>query len=377
MHHLGINNTPPPLVAYGPQRLWDAWAYDRSVGRYDGACSWRHAHVAEGRFNWTILDSVLRTLRARGKSGDLIYTLDPSQRPDWVGPPGSAHFFTHLRDFVSAIVARAGHDIRIWGIANEPQGKIDDAVLAHIAQLVYPVVKAASPYHLVLTPEYQGNGSGNLAAFLMHGGRGYFDVIAAHLYGPLDPSLPTRQGGLPAIIAAYREVMVRHGIAHYPFWNTEGSDHGLNNFGGSKEENERDWIGQALPLLWCLGVSRVYYYAWDSEARITGRLVSERTGSAAGAARNLAGVAWDVVRGVMLGNAIGPVTITGARHVIDVTGRHDYEGRILWSYKSSAFYEPQPGRYSRIITLDGRVRALSGGVNSIPLGNTPVIIDNG
>lgn len=366
MTHLGVADTPVPAVQFSFQRIWDSYIQSPTTLLYKGA-SWADSHTAAGTFEWSYFDGIMALVAARGKA-PIIYTF--GYKPSWVTE--GANFNTQFAAFVDAILVRAAGRIKVWGLWNEPNttggpNERDAASLYAMAQIAYPKIKAAVPGAVILSPEYQGNGVGELTSFLALGGGNYFDVLGLHLYTQSDPDALASAGGTQAIITGHKAALATYGLSSKAIWNTEFSEHGYSSFGGTSAENERDYLSQNLPLHWASGIDRDGWYASDSDT--TGRL---QTGST----KNVAGAAWDVVRGWMVGKVLGAPVTSGKTIYIPVTGQNGYVGRIVWNYKADATYTVAAGAFTRLTMADGNQYAIGGTETIIPIGNTAVLIDN-
>ena len=359
MNWLGFRDNPAPTINYAGLRTWDNWAYSDDIADY-GFLNWSTIHVAGGVFHWDVFDKRRADLISQGKVG--VYTFGGV--PGWVADQSAA-----FSSFVTAIVARAaGQGFRIWELWNEPNAganAISAATAAAFAAIAYPIIKAADPDAVVLSPAPQGNGAGWFGDFLEAGGAAHYDVTALHLYCDTDPDALAAAGGLRAIMANYAAI-----LPDKPIWCSEFSEHGYWFDDLTPANNERDYIGQMLPQLWALGVDRAYWYAWDGD--VTGRLWT-----GAGSNRNVAGDAWNEVRSWMLGaRRTSHIEWSGDVGVLNIS-RTGYSAKIAWHYKGTSDLTIPAGVYTRYRDLAGNVTAIGGAATTAPLTNSAIIIETG
>src|SRR5579871_3871127 len=123
-----LSQQPWPQVSFGSLRLWDT------------ATNWNQINIANGVYDFSLLDQWLSTANQHGVQ-DLLYTFGKtpqwaSSRPndqrcanDWgpgacdppddLNPDGSGSD-QHWKDFVSALATHVGTSIKYWEIWNEP-----------------------------------------------------------------------------------------------------------------------------------------------------------------------------------------------------------------------------------------------------------------
>lgn len=353
-------------VSYSGRRSWDGYALSADTGTVKGL-SWTGNNPSDGVYHWDNFDKYRADLISEGREG--VYTF--GNKPAWVSDEP-----TSFGTYVTAIVARAaGQGFRIWELWNEPNAGVNartGAQIAALAAIAYPIIKAADPGATVLSPAPNGNGSGWFSDFLAAGGNAHFDVVALHLYCDPGPGVAAASGGLNATINSYKALLATNGIQK-PVWCTEFSEHGYWFTGDdiTRPEDERDYIGQMLPYLWGHGIARVYWYAWDG-GEVTGTLWT-----GVGSNRNVAGVAWDEMRGWLRGaRRIGSVGFNGDVGSLRLI-RSGYEARIVWHYKGSSDFTIPAGTYTRYRDLAGNVTAIDGATTTVPITNSAILIETG
>ena len=391
--HDGTETAPDwPAIPIGSARI-----------NVDSGMSWYYAlESAPGKFNWTMLDAWLDDAYRHG--ADLVYTF--GNTPPWASRlgteescDGSGHancpprleawdafiraIVEHNRDHVNPDGSRGGK-IRYWELWNEPnEGTFsgnhgfwydpnDVKTLVEMAEHLYREVKSIDPSAQILTPAYTSSGRGRspaaqLAQYLNAGGGKYADIISFHGYYR---DLPEE---IFPYVAQIRASMAANGVADKPLWDTEAS------WGWDKElsnpDGQQAFVARAYAIRYSLGVTRLYWYAWDGSAG------QDRPGW---------GTLWDKTNGIHgAGRAYRETYrwLVGAR----MTRRCAPQQGTIWTCELR-----RPGGYHALMAWDAagtkssyqpaeeyvRYRTLDGGAvprigPTIELGAKPILLESG
>ena len=367
----------------------------------DSGMSWYYRlERSPGKFDWTLFDAWLDDASVHG--ADIVYTF--GNTPPWASRlgaeescDGSGHANCPPRldawvEFVRAIVTHnkehvnpdgtTGGNIRYWELWNEPNegtysgnhgfwyDPADVRTLVEMAQQLYHEVKSIDSSAQILTPAYTSSGRGQnpaaqLAQYLDAGGGEYADIVSFHGY----------YRDLPEEIAHYvaqiKKSMTANGLAAKPLWDTEAS------WGWDRElpraDDQQAFVARAYALRYSLGVSRLYWYAWDGSA---------------GQDRQGWGTLWDKTNGMHpAGTAYGETykwlvgaTMTrrcaprqGTIWTCELSRPNGYQAEMVWDAgEARSSYRPST-EYVQYRTLDGdTVRT---GNAAIDVGPKPILLE--
>lgn len=203
---------------------------------------WPYVEYEEGRYDWAHADRIMRHAKNQGITVIARLGLVPS----WARPPVEEKVTTltylaydHFEAFAAYAAAFAARytdtisGIIVW---NEPNlsiewggREVDPEAYTELLRVTYSAVREANPRMLVLggalapTVEAEGSTAGmNEMRYLERmyeaGAADYFDVLAAHTYGFVDP--PEAEPGRGVInfrrIELLRAVMERYGDSNKP-----------------------------------------------------------------------------------------------------------------------------------------------------------------
>jgi hypothetical protein len=197
---------------------------------------WGKIEPSQGQFDWSYLDNVVNSARARNLKvlAVLAYTplwarLEGPNILFFTAPPNDPATFAQ---FSAAVVQRYSDRISNWEIWNEPNlplffGLADKAPVRYTALLkaAYPAIKGVQPGATVvaagLSPMAGDAGPpAFLTAMYAAGAEGYFDAANMHPY--------VNPGGLAADsnngwsdVARVHQIMVDHGDGGKKIWMTE------------------------------------------------------------------------------------------------------------------------------------------------------------
>jgi hypothetical protein len=299
----GVHDSQPsswPTAPVGAVRLWDS------------GVSWREIETADGVFDFSRLDTEVDSARSHHAKVLLVLGQTPrfhSRHPRWLGSYGrgaaSMPFKSSWIRYVRKVVRRyQGRyvDYQVWNEANV-SGYWNGTArqMAKLTRWTSRVVARNDPRAKVVAPALATRLSGQrrwLRTFYgtRVGGRdvaAYVDIVSLNLY-PLAKQGPEQSA---ALLDASRTMLGRAGV-HKPIWNTE-INYGL--LGGGTARNitrakEAAYVGRTLVLNADRNVKRMFWYAWDLQ-----HLANTQLTFANGTTMTSAGIAYEVVRGWLLG----------------------------------------------------------------------------
>jgi len=276
IHHADMG-TPWPLLKFGSWRLWDAYV------------SWPHLEPEKGVWKFELLDKYV----ALASQADVEIVLPLGLCPTWASArpaepsaykrPGFAaepRDMENWRNYVRTVATRYKGKIHIYEIWNEPNlkgffsGSADQ--MLDLTREAYSILKSIDPAVTIVSPSVTGDGKHLewLDSYLAKGGGNFADVIGYHFY--VQPRAPE---AMKPLIQKVQSILAKHNI-NKPLWNTETGwviasdektvDPARVNF--SKDTpilsmtDAAAYVSRALIINWSCGVSRFYWYAWDSEA---------------------------------------------------------------------------------------------------------------
>ena len=259
-------------VPIGALRLWD------------NQTSWANIEKTQGNFDWTTLDKAVATSQAKGVN-DILMVLagtpawasdDPS--PAALPAPGAAGMpkdFSWWDKWVTAVVTRYKGKItsyQPWNEANLATFSTGSAAeMADLTKRAYDIIKRIDPSAIVVAPSTGTRLSGAFMKFypkFLAGlkAQGWpIDVWSAHTY-PASLGTPVDRAKLAY---AYTAVLEQAGAPKLPFWDTE------NNFGlkgpgpqnpdvDIEGEKAASWVARTYLDALDIGMSRVYWYRWET-----------------------------------------------------------------------------------------------------------------
>ncbi len=270
-HNLGVNVA---LEGYSPQErdaALDAMAA-AGLGWVRQRLPWDQIEASQGQFDWTLWDSIIAAVDARGL--ELVAVLDSS--PAWarapedaanpLAPPGSRADFGR---FAAAVAQRYGATLRFYQIWDEPNiaphwghRYVDAADYAGLLREGAVQVRSVDPDALImlaaLAPTTEPGGLNQsdlifLDALYAAGAAPWFDAAAAQPYGfdhpPDDPPQASRLNFRRAELLA--AVMHQHNDSATPLWlaafgwrNADGDQNSL--WPGVDEPTQAAWAVEAL-----------------------------------------------------------------------------------------------------------------------------------
>lgn len=366
MHvHRAATATPWPRIPFGSWRLWDAyvaWPYlEPNRGQWQFEALDRLVSLAEQNDVEVLLPLGLSPAWASARPGE------PSayKKPGWAAEP---RVLEEWRNYVRKVATRYKGRVRHYEIWNEPNlkgfftGSVEQ--MLQLTREASQVIREVDPAALIVSPAATGEGDGVrwLEQFLAKGGGRYVDVIGYHFY--VSPKPP--EAMLP-LIAEVRGVMARHNCAAKPLWNTEAGWDQKRRF---SDEEAAAYLARAYLLNWAGGVTRFYWYAWDSRAWSGLHLTREDDRTLTPAA-----LAYTELAGWLTGKRMLSCSSDSEGTWLCEIAGDNHQGYILWSPERTRRYRlPSGWRVRQARDLSGGVRPVSAGAE-LTLGPAPLLVE--
>jgi hypothetical protein len=238
----------------------------------------------KGRWDFSQLDSYVSLAESHGVEILLPLGLTPawaSSRPQQRSgyEPGNAaepRDISDWQDYVRQVATRYKDRIHAYEIWNEPNlsdffsGSPEQ--MLELARAAYTVLKQVDKTVIVVSPSATSqSGIQWLERYLKMGGGAYADVIGFHLY--VTPEAPE---AMLELAQDLRVVLKENHLDDKPVWNTEAGWFIENRQNEVKPQGSRyskvltleeasAYVARSYLLNWAMGISRFYFYSWDSE----------------------------------------------------------------------------------------------------------------
>lgn len=240
-----------PAPGFGTLRLWDC------------GTQWAELETAKGRWNWTLMDTLVHQARLHGQQ--IVYAM--GQTPRWASArPGESGIYrlgssaepASLADwgtYVATVARRYKGMIKGYELWNESDQSrfctIPAATLAAMARIAHDSLRTIDPDARLLSPNITQYGLSLLDDFLRNGGGAWIDAASYHHYLPASPEL-----GIGPL-AGVRNVLSNHGLDTLPVWNTEGACEGTDT------TTLKACLLRSYLTMWTGGVPLYGWYGWD------------------------------------------------------------------------------------------------------------------
>jgi hypothetical protein len=355
-----------------------------SMGKMAGTL-WPEVEPVSGQFSWARLDEFVDDARAHGIG--VMYstagvppwaaadrsTCKPDPFPGIDTCSGNVSNLADWDAFVTALVTRYKGQIQIYELWNEPEDGFSGTIAQMVAltQHEHDIIRTLDPTATILSPSMVAWGYQYMDSYFAAGGTQDVDVVAIHLYpNPNNDIAETVAGSATSTV---RTVMKKYGLAGKPVWNTEGG-WGYASSGAITDPNLRAaFLARDYLLHWSMGISRLYWYAWD-EPNI-GTLWTP------GAAPSEAAIAFQQVYSWMNGAVLaqpcsdgGAISPYHAVYACDLTRSGGYEALAVWNTDGESTYVA-PSQYVRYRDLSGNVSDIPGD-HQLTIGLKPILLEN-
>jgi len=381
-----LSQQPWPQVSFGSLRLWDT------------ATNWNQINIANGVYDFSLLDQWLSTANQHGVQ-DLLYTFGKtpqwaSSRPndqrcanDWgpgacdppddLNPDGSGSD-QHWKDFVSALATHVGTSIKYWEIWNEPSssnhwtGTV--AQMVRMAQDARTAILTANPAAVLLTPPGQGAWMSN---YLAAGGGTVADVVTFHGYPQATCSAPPVAASILQAVSATQALMTAAGI-NKPIWDTEASWGYEQKDCFNDLDQQAAFLAQFYLLHLSAGVQRFYWYQWNNPA--IGTLWVPGPGPQGTVLKP--GVAYQQLFSWVVGHSlVSACTVSGTQWQCQLNGSGGYQSEAIWDTSQTCNNGScttenvtVPSTYLHYHDLSGNTFSVIN--NVVPVGLKPILLVN-
>lgn len=369
MHVQHHTTEPWPTVPFGTLRLWNT------------KTTWNDLEPSKGTYNWTNLDLYLKL--AQQHNVDVEYTFGYtaawassgsnsgcSQYPQSCFPPTNEQDW---KDFVTAVVTHAAGRIKYWEVWNEANAKNfwigTPAQMLTMATDAYNIIKAADPTAIVLSPSVSGtptNEANWLNRYLSIGGGSVMDAVTFHSHRVDINNPDVGPNGILTFITTIKSVLAAHGLSAKPIWGTEtGWRPQDTNF--AADPRSPGYVAREYLMSYSNGVTRLYWYLWDSSTG-WGTLWTSTGGT------NAAGVAYGQVYNWLVGATMSSpcAVVFGTTWSCTFTRPGGYQAQVVWDTLTTTSYTPT-SQYTQYRDLAGNVTAIS---RAVTVGYSPILLEN-
>lgn len=314
VHDSGLSSLASGTV--GSVRLWDA------------GTTWREIETSPGTYDFSRLDAIVRAAQARNVEVTLVLGMTPDFYGGATSNPSDLGAWTR---YVTAVAQRYRlfngkrgiHAYQVWNEENVKNFWTGTPVqMALLTKATWNAVKAVDRAALVVGPAFAARiaeQTRRIAFFyyIKLGGVAvwrYIDVISLNLY-PLDKygsRVGTPEKSMSLLAKARTQMRLRGVPSTKPIWNTE-VNYGMRTgtFGGTRAAavapaRQAALVARTYLLNAARGVKRVHWYSWNMGYLPGGGTLGNTTltDPANGTTRTLAGNAFALVRGWMLGGTL-------------------------------------------------------------------------
>jgi hypothetical protein len=376
---------PIPSAFFGMHIIEpDDWPTDSigALGKVTGVL-WPDLEPAKGQFNWARLDQFVDLATAHGIS--LTYSnvgvpawaaADVStcqQQPFFgVSCSGTVSNVQDWDDFVIALVTRYKGRIQVYELWNEPENTFTGTVdqMTVLTQHEHDIIRALDSSAAILSPSMISDGFAYLDSYFAAGGTKDVDGVAFHAYP--DPKNDIAETVTQSISTGIKNVLIKYGLSTVPLWDTEvswGQQNGTITDPGLRAA----FVAREFMLNWSIGVSRVYWYAWDSPD--DGPLTN------ANGVPSEAGTAFGQISAWMIGATMAqPCSLNGAAsayhavYTCQLTRSGGYQAVAVWNTDGSSTYAA-PSQYLHYRDLLGDIEDIPAD-HQVTIGFKPILLEN-
>jgi hypothetical protein len=353
-----------------------------ALGKVTGVL-WPDLEPTKGQFDWARLDQFVDLATAHGVS--LTYSnvgvppwaaADVStcqQQPFFgVSCSGTVSNVQDWDDFVTALVIRYKGRIQVYELWNEPENTFTGTVdqLTVLTQHEHDVIRTIDPSAAILSPSMISDGFAYLDSYFAAGGTTEVDGVAFHAYP--DPTNDIAETVTQSISMGIKNVLIKYGLSTVPLWDTEvswGQQNGTITDPGLRAA----FVAREYMLNWSIGVSRVYWYAWDSPD--DGPLTN------ANGLPSEAGIAFGQISAWMIGATMTqPCSVNGAAsayhavYTCQLTRSGGYQAMAVWNTDGSSTYAV-PSQYLHYRDLAGNTQDIPAD-HQVTIGFKPILLEN-
>jgi hypothetical protein len=354
-----------------------------ALGKATGVV-WPYVEPAKGQYNWALLDEIVDEANANGIGA--MYSsegvppwaaADQSTCTPQVGlPPYCTSAPSNLQDwdaFVTQLVTRYRGRIQIYELWNEPSQRFTGTMtqLVALTQHEHDVIRSIDPASMILSPAVVAEGYAYLDSYFATGGTMDIDAVAMHGYP--DPRNDIAEMITQSETTTIRTVMSKYGLSAKPLWNTEASWGPQNKGATTDPDLQAAFVARAYFLNWSMGISRFYWYAWDSP--VVGTLWTS------GSAPSEPAIAYAQVQNWINGATMSqPCSINGAAsayhavYTCNLARGNGYQALAVWNTDGTSTFTA-PDQYVHYRDLQGNVVDVPTN-HQVTIGLKPILLEN-
>jgi hypothetical protein len=368
MHiHRAATTTPWPVVPFSSWRLWDSEA------------AWLSLEPAKGEWHFEKIDRYIELAESRKANILLVLGFPPqwaASRPNETGVAGKLGASSEpanmddWRNYIRIVATRYKGRIKYYEIWNEPEDKLyytgTVAKMVSLAEEAYAVLKDVDSSNMLGSPPITIRGGLPwLRNYFQSGGNKWVDMVDVHIY--VFPDAPEAMIGM---YESFPAMLVQNNLSNKPVWNTEMGWSLPKEF--SDEKEAAAYVARSYILNWALGLSRLYWYAWDNTDWVTLRLTQN-----GGKTLTSAGQAYGEVYRWMVGNRVTSCSQNSQGVWIAQVVRSDTQNAwILWHPTGNVSYSiPETWHVTKMRDLAGNERQITSG--EINIDNCPICLFSG
>src|SRR4029077_7423 len=259
-------------------------------------------------------------------------------------------------DFITAVATRYKGKL-IYELWNEPNntpsftGTINDMVALTTNE--YNIIRSIDPGALILAPSPTAGGAAWMDQYFASGGPTGVDVVTFHTYHSA-PELKMND------INNMKKVMAKYNLSSKPLWDTESS---WGPFTLTSDQ-QVGYVARDYLLQWSQGVSRYYWYGWDTA--IWGTLWDSTTGP------HPAATAYQQIYNWMVGATMSsPCTMASdSTWTCTLTRPGSYQAQAVWNSATTTSYTPA-SQFTQYLDLAGQTNPIQGAVT---IGYNPILL---
>jgi hypothetical protein len=353
-----------------------------SLGKGSGV-TWPYVEPSRGSYDWSRLDAYVSAASSHGAS--MFYANEGV--PPWAAAnqstcssaayygarkcSGTVANIQDWRNFVTALVTRYKGRIQAYELWNEPQQSFSgtEAQLATLTNTAHDIIRSLDPAATILSPSAVSYGQQYLDDYFAAGGTRAIDAVAMHAYpNPSNDVAEAINASMPVLI---RNVMKKYGLSAKPLWDTESSWGYVSKGGLTNSDLRTAFIARSYILHWSVGITRLYWYSWDSTD--IGELWSPQSGV------SQAGIAYEQVFNWLNGATMSTCSTNGSTDVYHavytcaLNRSGGSEAEVVWNTDGNKTYVV-PSQYSTYLDLSGQSHYVPAN-HQVTIGAKPILLE--
>jgi hypothetical protein len=259
-------------------------------------------------------------------------------------------------DFITAVATRYKGKL-IYELWNEPNNTPSfTGTVANMVTLTtdeYNIIRSIDPGALILAPSPTAGGASWMDQYFGSGGPTGVDVVTFHTYHSA-PELKVND------INNMRKVMAKYNLSSKPLWDTESS---WGTFSLTPDQ-QVGYVARDYLMQWSEGVSRYYWYGWDTA--IWGTLWDSTTGAHAAA------TAYQQIYNWMVGATMSsPCTMASdSTWTCTLTRPGGSQAQATWNSATTTSYTPA-SQFTQYLDLTGKTNPIQ---RAVTIGYNPILL---